>query len=71
LKFNSAPTGKENQMSEAENYSALQHAKSRLRDVLEEIKKFDEKIGGDGEQGTFNGEVADIIEEVFPGFKDY
>ena len=36
-------------MSEAENYSALQHAKSRLRDVLEEIKKFDEKIGGDGE----------------------
>jgi hypothetical protein len=58
-------------MSEAENYSALQQAKSRLRDVLEEIKKFDEKIGGDGEQGTFNGEVADIIKEVFPDYQYY
>jgi len=58
-------------MSEAENYSALQHAKSKLRDALEEIKKFDEKIGGDGEKGTFNGEVASIIEDVFPNFLDY
>jgi prefoldin subunit 5 len=58
-------------MSEAENYSALQQAKSELREALENIKKFDEKIGGDGEKGTFNGEVANIIEEVFPNFLDY
>ena len=58
-------------MSEAQNYTALQEAKSRLQSALEDIKRYDGAIGGDGESGTFNGEVFSIINEVFPNFLDY
>lgn len=58
-------------MNEEQNYSALQQAKSQLETALEDIKKYDKAIGGDGEKGTFNSEVHGIIEQVFPNYLDY
>lgn len=58
-------------MSEAENYQRLQEAKNRLRKALEDIVRYDIKIGGDGAEGTFNGEVFQIVNEIFPDFLNY
>lgn len=54
-------------MTEAQIYSCLQDAKYSLRKALEEIKKWDEKLGGDN---TYEGEVKPIIEEVFGNMED-
>jgi len=54
-------------MSEAEVYSALQDAKRRLKDVLEEIQRLDEELGSLNPSDTFEGEVEPILDEVFPG----
>jgi hypothetical protein len=50
--------------NEARIYSDLQDAKDALRKALKDIKELDDKLGG---YNTFSGEVAPIIDEIFPG----
>ena len=50
-------------MNEAQKYSNLQYAKQVLRQALEDIKKWDEALGG---TNTYDGEVLPVIDEVFP-----
>ena len=50
-------------MKESEAYSGLQFAKDRLHKALEDIKKFDDALGG---KYTRQDEVMPIVDEIFP-----
>ena len=49
-------------MTEDQKYNELQEAKYRLRKAVEDVKKWDESLGG---THTLDGEVMPVVDEVF------